>query len=142
MVSGCCALALEVVGTRLLMQSMPGSAWSFAAVLVVFLAGIAIGSAAYSRFGGAPERAMPILLALLGIGVAAAAPLSLLAPPAPPSPPDPPVVGTSRSVPRSTGTGTHARGASSSARTVSIARVLMGPTPLRMRRCSPLACCR
>ncbi|MFH0947011.1 MAG: MFS transporter [Planctomycetota bacterium] len=78
LLSACCAgaaaLALEVLGTRLLMQFLHSSAHSFALVLIVFLAGIAGGAAAGSRLAAPAERlAGRLTLSLVGLGILTAA---------------------------------------------------------------------
>lgn len=75
--AGFAALALEVLGTRLLMQYLSSSAHAFAAVLVVYLSGTAAGAllgAAACRRGVAAGVLVPRLLALLAVAVALVAP--------------------------------------------------------------------
>jgi spermidine synthase len=43
-ISGFCALAYEVVWTRVLLQSIPSSTYTFSLILIIYLLGIAIGS--------------------------------------------------------------------------------------------------
>lgn len=80
----CCAgfatLALEVLGTRLLMQFLHSSVYSFTLVLAVFLLGIAGGAALGSEAAARTrdvERLLPFLLAALGVAVAATGPAVL-----------------------------------------------------------------
>ena len=48
--SGFCSLLYEVVWSRALVNTIGGSVYSFALILMTFLIGIALGSAAASRF--------------------------------------------------------------------------------------------
>jgi spermidine synthase len=49
-ISGFCALAYEVLFTRALMQTFISSTYAFSAILILFLAGIALGSSVMSIF--------------------------------------------------------------------------------------------
>ncbi len=72
--SGLFALALEVLWTRMFAQVLQNSVYTFSAVLVVFLAGLATGSALANRLcraRAAPARVLWMLLTLSGLGVAA-----------------------------------------------------------------------
>ena len=72
--AGATALALEVLGMRLLMQFLHSSAHSFALVLSIFLAGIAAGAAVGSRLAAPAERlAGRLALSLVGLGILTAA---------------------------------------------------------------------
>jgi len=80
--AGCAVLALEVLGTRLLMQFMHSSAHSFALVLIVFLAGISAGAAFGARHAERHREAAAGLafgLAALGMLIAATGPLMVWA---------------------------------------------------------------
>jgi spermidine synthase len=71
-ISGFCALAYQVLWTRLLILVVDNSIYSFSLILMVFLAGIALGSLAVS-FIGRKESQMVPLFGLLQIGIAVAA---------------------------------------------------------------------
>jgi len=73
-VSGFVALALEVLWTRMLAEGTGSSIYIFTAILAIFLAGIAIGSALYRRRSGRHrDRVATLGLCLAGIGVLAQA---------------------------------------------------------------------
>ena len=68
-VSGFVALALEVLWTRMLSEGTGSSIYIFTTILAIFLAGIAIGSAAYRRWSNARrDRAgsLGVCLAIVG----------------------------------------------------------------------------
>ena len=76
--AGFAVLALEVLGTRLLMQFMQSSAHSFALVLIVFLSGISLGAACGAKYSQANRTGVAGLvfgLMALGVLVAATGPL-------------------------------------------------------------------
>ncbi len=82
LLGGFAALALQMLATRLLMQFLHGSAWSFAAVLLVFLIGLTAGGALGAKLldaGFDARRAASALLAALGAGVAVAGPVIVAA---------------------------------------------------------------
>jgi spermidine synthase len=71
-VSGFVALALEVLWTRMLAEGTGSSIYIFTAILAIFLAGIAIGSALYRRrYSPRRDRAGTLGLCLAGVGVLA-----------------------------------------------------------------------
>lgn len=75
---GFAALALQMLGARLLLQFLHGSAWSFAAILLVFLVGLSAGGAIGARLverGADVRRSASVLLAILGATVAIAGPI-------------------------------------------------------------------
>jgi spermidine synthase len=73
-VSGFVSLALEVLWTRMLAEGTGSSIYIFTAILAIFLAGIAIGSALYRRLSGpGRDRATTLGLCLAGIGALAQA---------------------------------------------------------------------
>lgn len=70
-ISGFCALAYEVLWTRVLVLGLGATDYGFSAILIAFLIGIALGSALYNRFrarwiggGGAANVGAVRLLAL------------------------------------------------------------------------------
>ncbi len=72
--SGAFALGLEVLWTRMFAQVLQNSVYTFATILVVFLAALATGSAIANRLcraRAAPARVLWVLLTLSGLGVAA-----------------------------------------------------------------------
>lgn len=71
-VSGFVSLALEVLWTRMLAEGTGSSIYIFTAILAIFLAGIAIGSALYRRRSSPRrDRAGTLGLCLAGVGVLA-----------------------------------------------------------------------
>jgi spermidine synthase len=71
-VSGFVSLALEVLWTRMLAEGTGSSIYIFTAILAIFLAGIAIGSALYRRrYSPRRDRAGILGLCLAGVGVLA-----------------------------------------------------------------------
>ncbi len=75
-VSGACALAAEVVWTRLLSLTFGASVYTFSMILAVFLAGLGIGSAVASwlaRIVESPRRALAWCQLLLTLAIAWAA---------------------------------------------------------------------
>jgi spermidine synthase len=73
-VSGFVSLALEVLWTRMLAEGTGSSIYIFTAILAIFLAGIAIGSALYRRMSSPRrDRASTLGLCLAGVGVLAQA---------------------------------------------------------------------
>ncbi len=71
-VSGFVSLALEVLWTRMLAEGTGSSIYIFTAILAIFLAGIAIGSALYRRrYSPRRDRAGTLGLCLAGVGVLA-----------------------------------------------------------------------
>jgi len=72
-VSGLVSLALEVLWTRMLAEGSGSRIYIFVAILAIYLAGIALGSALYRRLGNARLDTLGTLgLCLGGIGLAAA----------------------------------------------------------------------
>jgi spermidine synthase len=74
--SGACALAAEVVWTRLLSLTFGASTYTFSMILAVFLTGLGIGSAAgawLARLVESPRRALAWCQALLTVAIAWAA---------------------------------------------------------------------
>ncbi len=74
--SGACALAAEVVWTRLLSLTFGASVYTFSMILAVFLSGLGIGSAAgawLARVVASPRRALAWSQALLTLAIAWAA---------------------------------------------------------------------
>ena len=81
-VSGACALAAEVVWTRLLSLTFGASVYTFSMILAVFLTGLGIGSAAgawLARVVESPRRALAWCQLLLTIAIAWAAVVIYLA---------------------------------------------------------------
>jgi len=73
-VSGFVSLALEVLWTRMLAEGTGSSIYIFTAILAIFLAGIAIGSALYRRrSSGRRDRVATLGLCLAAIGALAQA---------------------------------------------------------------------
>jgi predicted membrane-bound spermidine synthase/tetratricopeptide (TPR) repeat protein len=73
--SGFCSLLYEVVWSRALVNTIGGSVYSFALILMTFLVGIAGGSAAAARcLGDGPARARSVLGFGVALCVAAALP--------------------------------------------------------------------
>jgi predicted membrane-bound spermidine synthase len=73
-VSGFVALALEVLWTRMLSEGTGSSIYIFTTILAIFLAGIAIGSAAYRRWSNARrDRAGTLGICLAVVGALAQA---------------------------------------------------------------------
>jgi spermidine synthase len=73
-VSGFCALAYQVLWTRLLILVADNSVYSFAAILMAFLAGLAIGSLALAPLFAHLRRPVMILALIeVGIGLSALA---------------------------------------------------------------------
>jgi spermidine synthase len=71
-VSGFVALALEVLWTRMLAEGTGSNIYVFTAILAVFLAGIAFGSALYRRLSRPGWELVGVLgLCLAGVGLAA-----------------------------------------------------------------------
>ena len=71
--SGVFALGLEVIWTRMFAQVLQNSVYTFATILVVFLAALATGSAIANRLcraRAAPAQVLWVLLMLSGLGVA------------------------------------------------------------------------
>jgi spermidine synthase len=82
-ISGFGGLALEVVWTRVLIQSFSATVYSFGMMLVGFLLGIALGSKAVAPHIRTPERAVGLLAKIeigLSVSVAILAGLSFLIP--------------------------------------------------------------
>ncbi len=80
--SGACALAAEVVWTRLLSLTFGASVYTFSMILAVFLTGLGIGSAAASwlaRIVESPRRALAWCQLLLTVAIAWAAAVIYLA---------------------------------------------------------------
>ncbi len=80
--SGACALAAEVVWTRLLSLTFGASVYTFSMILAVFLAGLGIGSAVASwlaRIVESPRRALAWCQLLLTLAIAWAAAIIYLA---------------------------------------------------------------
>jgi len=78
---GFVALALQMMATRLLLQYLHGSAWSFAAILAIFLIGVAIGGALGARMVNRladGDVGAAVLLATLGPCVALVGPVVVL----------------------------------------------------------------
>jgi len=70
--SGFCALAYEVLWARMLNLFLQNNIYSFTAVIATFLAGIAIGSLAYSRFLSRLRNQVVLFVVLeVGIGLMA-----------------------------------------------------------------------
>lgn len=70
--SGFCALAYEVLWTRMLNLFLHNNIYSFTAILATFLVGIALGSFVYGRFLSRIPDQVPLFVALeVGIGVLA-----------------------------------------------------------------------
>lgn len=74
--SGFCSLLYEVVWSRALVNTIGGSVYSFALILMTFLMGIAGGSAAASALVDRKKRGLP-LLACAGLIMSLLAPLPL-----------------------------------------------------------------
>jgi spermidine synthase len=71
-VSGMVALALEVLWTRMLAEGSGSRIYVFVAILAIYLAGIALGSALYNRLGNARRDTLGTVgLCLGGIGLSA-----------------------------------------------------------------------
>lgn len=82
-ISGFGGLALEVIWTRVLIQSFSATVYSFGMMLVSFLLGIALGSKAVAGHISTPERAVKLLARIeisLSLSVAVLASLSFLIP--------------------------------------------------------------
>ncbi len=80
--SGACALAAEVVWTRLLSLTFGASVYTFSMILAVFLSGLGIGSAAgawLARLVHSPRRALAWCQALLTVAIAWAAAVIFIA---------------------------------------------------------------
>jgi spermidine synthase len=75
--SGFCSLGYEVLWTRMLVFLLGNSTWAFAAMLVAFLAGIALGSAVISRYA---DRAANLVLLIAAVEASAAAATLLMVP--------------------------------------------------------------
>ncbi len=74
LLSGFATLCLQVLWTKMFAQVLHNSVYSFAAILVVFLVSLALGSAIAHRLcrgGGEPRRVLVALLSLAGVAVAA-----------------------------------------------------------------------
>ncbi|MCC6242470.1 MAG: fused MFS/spermidine synthase [Gemmatimonadaceae bacterium] len=72
-ISGACALAAEVIWTRLLSLTFGASVYTFSMILAVFLSGLGIGSAAgawLARLIESPRRALAWCQLLLTLGIA------------------------------------------------------------------------
>ena len=81
-VSGACALAAEVIWTRLLSLTFGASVYTFSMILAVFLTGLGLGSAAaawLARIVNSPRRALAWCQALLTVAIAWAAAVIFLA---------------------------------------------------------------
>ena len=81
-VSGACALAAEVIWTRLLSLTFGASVYTFSMILAVFLTGLGLGSAAaacLARIINSPRRALAWCQALLTVAIAWAAAVIFLA---------------------------------------------------------------
>ena len=81
-VSGACALAAEVIWTRLLSLTFGASVYTFSMILAVFLTGLGLGSAAaawLARIIDSPRRALAWCQALLTVAIAWAAVVIFLA---------------------------------------------------------------
>lgn len=76
--SGFAAISLEVLWSRVLDQVLSGSVYSFATVLAVFLAGIVIGTAFYSRLQRRFERFKIFVVAQAALGIYVIASLFLI----------------------------------------------------------------
>ncbi len=71
-ISGFCALAYEVIWTRMLNLFFHNTVYSFTTILATFLAGIALGSLIYAKFLSRLKRKVWLFLFLeIGIGAAA-----------------------------------------------------------------------
>ncbi len=80
--SGACALAAEVIWTRLLSLTFGASVYTFSMILAVFLTGLGLGSAAaawLARMVSSPRRALAWCQALLTVAIAWAAAVIFLA---------------------------------------------------------------
>ncbi len=80
--SGACALAAEVIWTRLLSLTFGASVYTFSMILAVFLTGLGLGSAAaawLARIVRSPRRALAWCQALLTVAIAWAAAVIFLA---------------------------------------------------------------
>ncbi|MBL0171708.1 MAG: fused MFS/spermidine synthase [Gemmatimonadaceae bacterium] len=80
--SGACALAAEVIWTRLLSLTFGASVYTFSMILAVFLTGLGIGSATaawLARIVESPRRALAWCQALLTVAIAWAAAVIFLA---------------------------------------------------------------
>ncbi len=77
-ISGCAALALEVLWTRSLMYFVSMDSWAFTAMLATFLCGIGIGSLLMSRRAGrlrCPLLTLAIIELLIGVTATLSLPL-------------------------------------------------------------------
>ncbi len=70
--AGSCALAVELLATRLLMQYLESSPYSFTVVLAVFLLGVAAGAALGARFLTRVDPTVVLPWLLAGLAAAAA----------------------------------------------------------------------
>ena len=77
LVSGFTALALEVLWNRLLAEGSGSSIYLFAAILAIYLFGIAVGSTLYARRASRPHGLPALGIALAVVGATAAATVAL-----------------------------------------------------------------
>ena len=73
--SGFCSLLYEVVWSRALVNTIGGSVYAFALILMTFLIGIALGSAAASRFVDDARAGGPAVIAGAALSLCVVAPL-------------------------------------------------------------------
>ena len=72
-ISGLCALAAEVVWTRLLSLLLGATVYTFSIILAVFLTGLGIGSSLgsfWARGSGSPRQSLAFCQLLLGVAIA------------------------------------------------------------------------